>query len=232
MPVAEPLSLVCMASGWGSNVMAIHQAIVDKRLNARILGVISNQRDAGVIDRARQAGLSVSVIPHSDFASRADHESALLDAITALDPQLIVLAGYMRILSPAFVQAIQAPPRFRLINIHPALLPAFPGTHGYADAFNYGVTVSGVTVHFVDEGVDTGPIIAQQAFYRTSDDTLESFKEKGLTIEHQLYPAVLQAIANEQITVTTQPNNTYRVQCPLNVFTPSDTDGSRLLCHH
>jgi phosphoribosylglycinamide formyltransferase-1 len=212
--------------------MAIHQAITEKHLNATITQVITNHPDAPVIEKARAAGLTVAIIPHALYASREDHESALLEVIQPLNPDLMVLAGYMRLLSPAFLHKLQTPPQFRIINIHPALLPAFPGTSGYADAFHYGVTISGVTVHYVDEGMDTGPIIAQQAFYRTPDDTLETFTHKGLAIEHQLYPAVLQAIAEGHVRVTSTPEHTFRVQCTSTLFTQSKTDTSRSLCLH
>lgn len=130
------------------------------------------------------------------------------------------------------MQTLQQPPHFRVINIHPALLPAFPGASGYADAFAYGVTVSGVTIHYVDDGVDTGPIIAQQAFYRTPDDTLETFTQTGLALEHQLYPAVLQAIAEQQVNVTQTSTDAYRVTAPAFHITLTATDASRSLCHH
>ncbi|HEY9791086.1 MAG TPA: formyltransferase family protein, partial [Candidatus Obscuribacterales bacterium] len=110
------------------------------------------------------------------------------------------LAGYMRVLTPAFLQQFRhADGYFNVINIHPSLLPAFPGAHGYEDAFNYGVKISGVTIHLVDEHVDHGPILAQAAFERYDDDTLETFKARGLELEHKLYPAVLQEIARNGI---------------------------------
>jgi phosphoribosylglycinamide formyltransferase-1 len=190
------LKIAVFASGKGSNLKSIIDAIEEGALGATIVCVVSNNPDAYALTIARQHGLEVFVLSHKEL-SREEHEAKILAHLSLLEVDFIVLAGYMRVLTGSFLQAFQDPAGyFRVINIHPALLPAFKGANGYEDAFNYGVKVSGITIHLVDEEVDHGPILAQRSFPRLADDTLETFKERGLALEHALYPEVLASIVN------------------------------------
>ncbi len=194
-----PLKIAIFISGRGSNLNAIIQAVADKRLDAKIQVVVSNDPEAQGLTIARQHGLKTFALSHKGM-KRAEHEQAVLKHLEEYEIDFVVLAGYMRVLSSEFLRRFKDSRGFyKVINIHPSLLPAFPGTNGYEEAFNYGVKVSGVTVHLVDEQVDHGMIIAQEPFPRFNDDTLETFKARGLSVEHALYPAVLQQIAKEGI---------------------------------
>ncbi|MFH1590676.1 MAG: phosphoribosylglycinamide formyltransferase [archaeon] len=178
--------LVVLVSGSGTNLQAIIDAYADKRIPGEIAAVISNRPDALALERAKKAGIPTFVVEQGD-KERETFDKEVASAIDSHEPDLIVLAGYMRILSPWFVIRYKG----RIINIHPALLPSFPGTHGYEDAWEYGVKVSGCTVHFVDEGVDTGPIIIQKGNPITDDDTFESFQKRGLALEHEALPEAI-----------------------------------------
>jgi phosphoribosylglycinamide formyltransferase-1 len=189
------LSIAIFVSGRGSNMKAILDAKARGQLAADIAVVVSNNPDAPALEIAKQHGIATIAISHRGL-TRDEHEEKLLAALAPLKIDFVVLAGYMRILTSKFLQAFRhADGYFRVINIHPSLLPAFPGAAGYDEAFAYGVRLSGITVHLVDEQVDHGPILAQECFPRFEDDTLETFKARGLELEHQLYPAVLQRIA-------------------------------------
>ncbi len=193
------LTLAILVSGRGSNMTAILQAIAERRLDAEVKIVFSNNADAPALATARGYSIATASIPHKGLPREA-HEEKLLEVLRPLEVDFVVLAGYMRILSPRFLREFKHEQGyFRVINIHPSLLPAFPGAHGYEEAFEYGVRVSGITVHLVDERVDHGPILAQMAFGRLSDDTLESFKSRGLKLEHKLFPEVLQNIARNGV---------------------------------
>lgn len=197
-----PLKIAVLISGRGSNLNAIIQAIADKELDAVIQTVVSNDPDAFGLTIAKQHGLETFAISHKGM-KRREHETKLIEYLKTKDIDYIVLAGYMRVLSPHFLKEWKHEAGyFKVINIHPSLLPAFKGTSGYEDAFNYGVKVSGVTVHLVDEDVDHGPILAQVPFPRFPNDTLEAFCARGLSVEHALYPSVLQTIATEGIQLT------------------------------
>ncbi len=179
--------LAVLASGRGSNLQAILDAIHTGRLRARVVLVLSDQPDAYALERARRAGVPTAVVPRKGFASRELHDAAIAEHLERAGADWVVLAGYMRLLSAGFVA------RFRdhIVNIHPALLPSFPGTHAQADAIAYGVKVSGCTVHLVDEGMDSGPILAQRVVAVEPDDTDDSLAERILHEEHRLYPEVL-----------------------------------------
>ena len=195
------IKIAVLISGRGSNLNAIIQAVEDGRLDAEIATVVSNKEDAFGLTIASQHGIETFALSHKGM-KRQEHEKKLLEYLDTKDIDFIVLAGYMRVLSPFFLKRFQDPEGFfRVINIHPSLLPAFPGTRGYEEAYEYGVKVSGVTVHLVDEKVDHGPILAQEPFPRFTDDTLETFCARGLSVEHALYPAVLQQVAKEGIKV-------------------------------
>jgi phosphoribosylglycinamide formyltransferase-1 len=159
--------------------------------------VVSDQLDAGALERARAAGIATVVLPAGDFAIRGEHDRALIAAVAEARPDLVVLAGYMRLVAPEFVRAFP----WRVINLHPALLPAFPGTTSISDAVHYGVKVTGVTVHFVDEGLDTGSIIAQEPVRLEEGDSAESLASRIHAVEHSLLPATIRMIAAGKVHV-------------------------------
>jgi len=193
------LKIAVFVSGRGSNLASIIEAIEDGAMGATIVTVVCNNPDAYAITLAKEHGLNVFVLSHKGM-SREEHENKILAHLSTLEIDFVVLAGYMRVLTGNFLQAFKdAAGYFRVTNIHPALLPSFKGASGYEDAFNYGVRVSGITIHLVDEEVDHGPILAQRPFPRLADDTLHSFRERGLAVEHALYPEVLAAIANNGV---------------------------------
>jgi len=182
--------LAILLSGRGSNFAAIHKAIVDRRLDAQIVCVISNQPDAAGLARARELGLSAHLIDHRGFPTRTAHEEEVLRILAEAEPDFICLAGYMRLLTPAFIAAWP----HRILNIHPSLLPAFPGMDAQAQAVAYGVKISGCTVHFVDENLDAGPIIVQRSVAVHDDDTAESLAARILEQEHIAYVEALEKL--------------------------------------
>lgn len=182
-----------MLSGRGTNFFALHQHIQEGNLHARIIGVLSNVPDAPGIEKAKQLGYTIYVVPHKQYASRRDHEKAIEAIIDENQPDLIVLAGYMRMLTEAFVQKYP----LKIVNIHPALLPSFPGIHAQKQAWAYGVKVTGCTVHFVDTGMDTGPIILQRVVPVYDHDTVETLEERILKQEHQIYAEAIQMVLHE-----------------------------------
>ncbi len=184
------MRLAILLSGRGSNFAAIHQAIVDGKLDAEIVCVISNRPDAPGLTRARELGLSAHLIDHRAYSTRVAHEEEVLRLLAEAEPDFICLAGYMRLLSPTFVAAYT----HRILNIHPALLPSFPGTDAQAQALAYGVKVSGCTVHFVDENVDAGPIIVQRPVPVRDDDSVESLAARILEQEHIAYVEALRKL--------------------------------------
>jgi phosphoribosylglycinamide formyltransferase-1 len=184
------LRLAILLSGRGSNFLSIHRAIEEKRLDAEIVIVISNRPDAAGIVRARELGLSAHVVDHRRFATREEHEKEVRRLIGAAKPDYIVLAGYLRLLSPSFVAAWPQ----RILNIHPSLLPAFPGLNAQQQALDYGVKVSGCTVHFVDENLDAGPIIVQRAVRVVDGDTVDTLSARILEQEHEAYVEALRKL--------------------------------------
>ncbi len=193
------IQLAIFVSGRGSNMEAILKSIHDGELDASVELVFSNDPHAKALETAKQYGVRTAALANTGL-TRTAHEDKVRELLETVNFDYIVLAGYMRILSPKFLNHFRDPRGFfRVINIHPSLLPAFPGKCAYEDAFNYGVKVSGITVHLVDEQVDHGAILAQQSFPRLPDDTLETFKARGLAVEHALYPAVLREISNNGI---------------------------------
>jgi len=190
-----PIQLAVLVSGRGSNLEAILKAIADRTLDARVAVVLSNKAGVGALDIAREHNVPCVIVENQGL-QRLEHEDAVLAELSKYVFDYIILAGYMRVLSPAFLKQYRDTNNFfRVINIHPSLLPEFPGKNAYEDAFTAGVTESGITVHLVDEEVDHGPILAQRKFARQAGDTLERFKQRGLAIEHELFPQVLQKIA-------------------------------------
>ncbi len=184
-----PAIAVC-CSGRGTNLQAIIHAIRRGRLKARVAAVISDNPRAYALTRARAAKIPVTFVDPREFSSREEFDRALAAIVRKANARLIVLAGFMRILSPWFVRRY----RGRILNVHPALLPAFPGAHAVRDALAHGVKVTGVTIHFVDEKVDHGPIVLQALVPVKKNDTQETLLERVHRVEHRLYPLAIQQI--------------------------------------
>jgi phosphoribosylglycinamide formyltransferase-1 len=176
-----------LISGRGSNLQAIVEAIADRRLQARIALVLSNRPGAGGLERARRAGLETAVLSHRDYSTREGYDLAVVGELRSKGVELVCLAGFMRLLSPAFVAAYPN----AILNIHPSLLPAFPGIDAQKQALDYGVRVSGATVHFVTAELDAGPIIRQAAVPVLRGDTVETLSARILEQEHAIYPAAI-----------------------------------------
>ena len=179
-----------LISGRGSNLQALIDAIAAGRLDATIAVVISNREDAAGLERARAAGLEAICIPHRAFATRDDYDRALVRELQARDVGLVCLAGFMRLVGTPLIEAFPN----RLLNIHPSLLPAFPGLDAQRQAIEHGVKVSGVTVHLVTAELDGGPIVVQRAVPVMAGDTAESLAARILEEEHRAYPEAVQLI--------------------------------------
>lgn len=195
---SAPLVLGVLASGRGSNLEAIIDAIGAGRCPARVAVVVSDRKDAPALDRARRAGVRAVHLDPRAHPDRAAFDAAMADILDANGVELICLAGYMRVLSAEFVRRY----RTRVLNVHPALLPAFPGLHAQRQALEYGVRVTGATVHFVDEGVDTGPIVLQAPVPVLEGDTEETLAARILVEEHRLYPEAIRLYAEGRLQVT------------------------------
>jgi phosphoribosylglycinamide formyltransferase-1 len=179
-----------LISGRGSNMQALVEAMRAGRLSTDIRVVVSNRADAPGLAWAAQAGLPTLVMPHRDWPSREAYDRALAGALRERGVRLVCLAGFMRVLGPTFIDAFPS----AVINVHPSLLPAFPGVDAQGQAFAYGVAVTGVTVHFVTEALDAGPIIAQRAVDVRADDTADTLRARLLTVEHALFPEAVQRV--------------------------------------
>ena len=191
----KALGLVVLISGSGSNLQSIIDAIADKSLNAELRAVISNKADAYGIKRAKQAGIPVEIIDHKQYSSRESFDTQLTHCIDKYQPQLIVLAGFMRILSNDFVNYYYG----KLINIHPSLLPKYRGLHTHKKALAEGDKQHGLTIHYVSTELDGGPVILQESVPILADDTVESLAQRVLTQEHISYPKVLQLFAEGRL---------------------------------
>jgi phosphoribosylglycinamide formyltransferase 1 len=185
------LALGVLASGRGTNLQAILDACAGPRFPARVAVVVSDRERAPALERARAAGVEALWLNAKDVADREAFDTALVHELDARGVGLVCQAGWMRILSTVFLRAFGG----RAMNIHPSLLPAFPGLHPHRQALAYGVKVSGATVHFTDEGVDTGPIIVQAAVPVEPGDTEETLAARVLTVEHRLYPEAIRLFA-------------------------------------
>lgn len=197
MGVKARLRVGVLVSGRGSNLQAIIDASEAGRIEAVVAIVISDVADAFALDRARGRGIEAMFVDPRSFDTRESFDAAIIDLLRKRDVDLVCLAGFMRILSPHFVQEY----RNRIMNIHPALLPAFPGLHVQRKALQHGSKFSGCTVHFVDEGTDTGPIIIQAVVPILEDDTEESLSARILRFEHQIYPRAIQLFAEGRLEV-------------------------------
>ena len=190
-------TLGVLISGRGSNLQAIIDAIAAGALDARIGVVISNRADAAGLERARRARIETLYLGHRDYPSREAYDQALVDALRARDIGLVCLAGFMRLLSPVFIQAFPD----AILNIHPSLLPAFPGLDAQHQAWTHGVKVTGATVHLVDRDLDAGPIVVQRTVPVLDDDTPEMLAERILEQEHLLYPEAIRLVLSGGWTV-------------------------------
>jgi phosphoribosylglycinamide formyltransferase-1 len=197
----RPVRLGVLASGRGSNLQAIIDAIQAARLSGRLAVVLSNKKDAQALERARQHGVPDVFLDPKPFAGQPDareaYDRSILEVLRKYDVELVLLAGYMKIVTPVLIEAY----RNRMMNIHPALLPAFPGLDVQKKALDWGVKIAGCTVHFVTEGVDDGPIIIQAAVPVHEDDTPESLAERILVEEHKIYPRAVQLYAEGKLRV-------------------------------
>jgi phosphoribosylglycinamide formyltransferase-1 len=192
------MNVAVLVSGSGTNLQAILDAQKAGALgSARVVVVVSNVAGVRALERAAAAGVPTEILPHKQFASREAFDQALVATLKKHGVELVALAGFMRLLTPGFLAAFPQ----RVMNIHPALLPAFPGVHSQKQALDYGARVTGCTVHFVDEGCDTGPIIAQAAVPVLDGDDVASLTARILVEEHLLYPAAIAAIAEGRVRV-------------------------------
>lgn len=189
------LPIVVLISGSGSNLAAVLEAVAGGRCGAQVRAVISDRGSAKGLERARAAGVETRVVRIAEYPDRDRWNVGLADAVASYEPAVVVLAGFMRVLAASFIERFAG----RIINIHPALLPLFPGTDGPAQAIAAGVRVSGCTVHVADAGVDTGPIIAQAVVPVLEGDDAEQLHARIQRAEHRLLPAVIDAIARGEI---------------------------------
>jgi len=193
----KKVNIGVLVSGSGSNLQSIIDQIELGRLQAEIKVVISNNPNAYALERASRHHLAVHVVNHLDFRQREDFDRQMIEVLMACDVELVVLAGFMRVLTPLFLHSFSR----RVLNIHPALLPAFPGLHVQQQALEYGVKFAGCTVHFVDDGVDTGPIIIQAVVPVFDDDTEDTLAARILPEEHRIYPQAIQFYAEGRLEV-------------------------------
>lgn len=190
------MRLVVMASGRGSNFEVIHEAIRKGGLKAEIVALVSDKAEAPAVAKAAALGIAnVAVLERRGFPSREAYDFALTMLVNGFSPDIIALAGFMRILGPCFIRQFAG----RIVNIHPALLPSFPGLDAQKQALQYGAKVTGCTVHFVDEGTDTGPVILQKAVPVQEKDDVESLSARILVEEHSLYVQALKLISEGRV---------------------------------
>ena len=186
-----------LVSGSGTNLQSIMDACESGAVDAEVVVVISNVDGAYALERARKKSIPTEVVPHGDYPDRDAYDRELVRILRSRRVDLVVLAGFMRVLTPGFLEEFPE----RVMNIHPALLPSFPGLGVRLKAIEYGVRFSGCTVHFVDAGVDTGPIIIQAVVPVYPDDTEEELKDRILALEHKIYPKAIQLFAQGRLTV-------------------------------
>jgi phosphoribosylglycinamide formyltransferase-1 len=196
---SETAAIVVFASGQGTNFRALCEAARSGKLAARIEALVVNVEGCGALSVAREFGVPAHAIPHAGL-TREEHEARVLKALGGIEARWLALAGYMRLFTPGFIRRFWDAERgvARIVNVHPSLLPSFPGVDGYAQAVRYGVRVTGATVHFVTEGLDDGPIVAQRAIEVRDQDDVASLKERGLKVEHELYVDALARLLSER----------------------------------
>ncbi|MGG4554314.1 phosphoribosylglycinamide formyltransferase [Paenibacillus humicus] len=193
----RPYRIAVFASGQGSNFQTLLDSSREGKLGAEIVLLVCNKPEAPVVERAHRAGVDCFLFEKKAYARREDYEAEIAQELERRGVDLIVLAGYMLLLTPVLVDAYQG----RMINIHPSLLPSFPGKDAIGQAWEYGVKITGVTVHLVDGGMDTGPVIAQQAVEIAPEDTVESLEEKIHAAERDLYPQVVSWFATGKVRI-------------------------------
>jgi phosphoribosylglycinamide formyltransferase 1 len=208
-----------LVSGSGTNLQAILDAIAADKLAAKVGVVVSNVPGAKALERARAAKVPAIVVDHKAFSSREAFDAAVVEVLQAHRVDCVVLAGFMRLVTPTLLNAFP----FRVVNVHPALLPAFPGINAPRQALEYGVAISGCTVHFVDAGTDTGPIIAQAPVVVLDDDDEASLTARILQKEHDLLPTVLQLIALDRVEVEEPASVGSRPRVRVRIKAPSAT---------
>jgi phosphoribosylglycinamide formyltransferase-1 len=200
------IRLGVLASGGGTNLQAILDACAAKRIDAAVAVVVSNVPTAGALDRARRAGVEALVVPSKGVADRETYDLQLAEALRARNVDLVCLAGYMRIVTGAFLRAFGPTPETRgcprVVNIHPGLLPSFPGLHAQRQCVEYGARFGGCTVHFVDEGTDTGPVIVQAVVPVLPGDSEDGLGARILEQEHRLYAQAIQWFAQGRLSVS------------------------------
>ena len=186
-----------LASGFGSNLEAILEAQSRAEIQGKVVLVISDRRDAKALERAEKRGIKNLFIDPRNYDDRENYDLALAEILKSEEVDLVVLAGFMRLLTPYFVKSFP----LKIINIHPSLLPSFPGTDGIEQAYAHGVKVSGCTVHFVDEGLDSGPIILQESVPLIQEESIETLKQRIQALEHRLYPIAIDLFCREKLQV-------------------------------
>ena len=187
--------VVVFISGGGSNMLALVKAAAEPDFPAEIVAVISDKPDAGGLAKAQALGIDTFCFARKDYDSKDAHEAAILSQLASLAPDIVCLAGYMRLLSATFINAYEG----RIINIHPSLLPLFPGLHTHQRAIDAGMTTAGCTIHFVTEGMDEGPVILQAEVPVLEGDTADTLAARVLVEEHKSYPAALRLIADGKV---------------------------------
>lgn len=195
--MADAFKLVVLASGNGTNLQAILDQLHGRGEGIEVVGVGSDKPEARALERARAAGVETAVFPREEYPDREARDAAIGDWAESLGADLVALAGYMQLLSPGFVARF----RGRAVNVHPALLPSFPGLDAIGQALDAGVDVTGVSVHFVDEGVDTGPVIAQRQVRVPADRDRAALEEAIHATEHELYPEAIRMIARGRVRI-------------------------------
>lgn len=186
-----------LVSGSGTNLQALLDAAAEPDFPAQIAVVVSNRRDAFALERARRAEVPAVWLPHREYARREDYDAALVETLRAHGVEWVALAGFMRLVTPVFLDAFP----HRVLNVHPSLLPAFPGLDAQQQAFDHGVRITGATVHLVELGMDAGPIVAQGAVPVRPDDTARTLQQRILAVEHRIYPMALRWAVEGRLTV-------------------------------
>lgn len=187
--------VVVFISGGGSNMVSLADACAEPGFPAEIVAVISDKPTAGGLAKAEARGIKTFVFERKAYAGKAEHEAAILSALADINPDIICLAGYMRLISGDFIRPYEG----RILNIHPSLLPLFPGLHTHQRAIDAGMKIAGCSVHFVTEGMDEGPIVAQAAVPVISNDTADTLAGRVLTVEHKLYPMALKLLSEGKV---------------------------------
>ncbi|MFJ7929814.1 phosphoribosylglycinamide formyltransferase [Peribacillus sp. NPDC096622] len=188
--------LAVFASGNGSNFQSIAEAIKRGKLEAEICLVVCDREDAYVLERAKLENIDSFSFSAKNYSNKTEYESEILEKLRQYEIEFIILAGYMRLIGPTLLQKYSQ----RIVNIHPSLLPSFPGKDAIGQAFDAGVKETGVTVHYVDDGMDTGPVIAQKAVPILEGDTKDILQKRIQEMEHDLYPSVLQELCHKKLT--------------------------------